>query len=353
MLEVLRGGPTALRIGKHVREMERLVAESFGKRRGIMCNSGSSALYLAIELLGLAPGDEIVTSPLTFSTDIAPMVRSRLVPVFVDVTPDTYQIDVERIERSLGPRTKAILAPNLTGNCPDWDAHPRDRRPPRPRGDRGLLRLPRRHAARHAHRHGAATSASPASRSRTSSPRRARAAWCASTTRRSPTAACCCGAGAGAARCSSSAAARARATASSRELDGIEYDNLFIFDELGWNFEPSELVGRVRRGADEEAAGEPRAAEAQLRAACASASPRTRAASCCRAPRPASTPPGTCSRSCSGPSRASAAAHFQQHMEAHGVDTRMVWTGNAVRQPAFRDIPMRDRRRRPRRTPTA
>jgi CDP-6-deoxy-D-xylo-4-hexulose-3-dehydrase len=119
---VLRGGPSALRIGKHVREFERLVAASFGKQRGVMCNSGSSALYLAIELLGLSEGDEIVTSPLTFSTDIAPMVKSRLVPVFVDVTADTYQIDVEKIERNLSPRTKAILAPNLTGNCPDWDA---------------------------------------------------------------------------------------------------------------------------------------------------------------------------------------------------------------------------------------
>jgi CDP-6-deoxy-D-xylo-4-hexulose-3-dehydrase len=121
---VLRGGATAMRIGKHVREMERLVAASFGKRRGVMCNSGSSALYLAIELLDLEEGCEIITSPLTFSTDIAPMVRSRLVPVFVDVTPDTFQIDVDRIERSLSPRTKAILAPNLTGNCPDWDGMP-------------------------------------------------------------------------------------------------------------------------------------------------------------------------------------------------------------------------------------
>jgi dTDP-4-amino-4,6-dideoxygalactose transaminase len=86
VVSVLRGGPSALRIGKHVREFERLVAASFGKQRGVMCNSGSSALYLAIELLGLSEGDEIVTSPLTFSTDIAPM-KSRLVPVFVDGRP--------------------------------------------------------------------------------------------------------------------------------------------------------------------------------------------------------------------------------------------------------------------------
>ena len=51
VLSVLRGGATALRIGPHTREMERLVAEAFGKARGVMVNSGSSALYLAVELL--------------------------------------------------------------------------------------------------------------------------------------------------------------------------------------------------------------------------------------------------------------------------------------------------------------
>ncbi len=56
VVSVLNGGPTALRIGKHVKEMERLVAATFAKRRGIMVNSGSSALYLAVELLGLAAG---------------------------------------------------------------------------------------------------------------------------------------------------------------------------------------------------------------------------------------------------------------------------------------------------------
>ena len=121
VVSVLRGGATALRIGKHVRELERLVAATFGKRRGVMCNSGSSALYLAVELLDLAPGDEVITSAVTFSTDIAPLVRAGLVPVFVDVEVDTYQVDVEQIEGAVGPRTRAILAPNLIGNCPDWD----------------------------------------------------------------------------------------------------------------------------------------------------------------------------------------------------------------------------------------
>ena len=121
VLSVLRGGPQALRIGKHVRAFERGVAELFGKQRGVMCNSGSSALYLAVELLGLQPGDEIITSAVTFSTDIAPIVRAGLVPVFVDVEPDTYNIDVDAIEAMITPRTRAILAPNLIGNAPDWD----------------------------------------------------------------------------------------------------------------------------------------------------------------------------------------------------------------------------------------
>ena len=121
VVSVLRGGATALRIGKHTRELERLVAEVFGKQRGVMVNSGSSALYLAVELLALSPGDEIITPALTFSTDIAAILRAGLVPVLVDVTQDTYQIDVDQIESAIGPRTRAVLVPNLIGNCPDWD----------------------------------------------------------------------------------------------------------------------------------------------------------------------------------------------------------------------------------------
>src|SRR6478752_7910193 len=122
VVAVLRAGPTALRIGQNVRAMEARVAELFGKRRGVMCNSGSSALYLAIEVLDLEPFDEIVTSAVTFSTDIAPMIKKGVVPAFVDVTPDTFQIDVDAIEAMITPKTKVILTPNLIGNAPDWDA---------------------------------------------------------------------------------------------------------------------------------------------------------------------------------------------------------------------------------------
>ena len=119
VLEVLRSG--LLDLGPRVAEFERRGAELLAKSHSVMVNSGTSALWLAVDLLGCKPGDEVITSPLTFSSDIAPLVRNGIVPAFVDVEPDTYQIDVNAIEAMIGPRTKAILTPNLVGNCPDWD----------------------------------------------------------------------------------------------------------------------------------------------------------------------------------------------------------------------------------------
>ena len=110
-----------LMIGENVEAFEARVAALMAKQYGVMVNSGTSALYMALDLLDLEPGDEIITSVLTFSADIAPMVRAGVVPVFVDVDETGYQIDVTRIEEAVGPRTKAILTPNLIGNCPDWD----------------------------------------------------------------------------------------------------------------------------------------------------------------------------------------------------------------------------------------
>lgn len=121
VVAVMRDNPT-LDIGEATEALERRTAELLSKTYGLMVNSGSSALRIAIDLLHLERGDEIITSPLCFSTDIAPMVQSGIVPVFADITPNTYQLDTDGIEAMIGPRTKAILVPNLCGNCPDWDA---------------------------------------------------------------------------------------------------------------------------------------------------------------------------------------------------------------------------------------
>lgn len=111
---------TSTQMGKHVYEMEEKIAGLFDKKYGIMVNSGSSANYLAIEILDLPRGSEIITPVLTFSTTIAPLVRNGLVPVFIDVEADTFNIDVNQIESMITSKTKAMMIPNLLGNLPDW-----------------------------------------------------------------------------------------------------------------------------------------------------------------------------------------------------------------------------------------
>jgi len=118
VVSVLRG---STQMGERVRAMETRVSALFDKRHGVMVNSGSSANHLAIELLGLPEGSEIITPALTFATTVAPIVRHRLVPAFVDVEEGTYNIDAGRIEAMIGPNTRAMMIPSLIGNLPDWD----------------------------------------------------------------------------------------------------------------------------------------------------------------------------------------------------------------------------------------
>jgi len=118
VVEVLR---TSTQMGKNVREFERRVAKLFAKPHGIMVNSGSSANFLAVALLDLPKGSEVITPVLTFATTIAPLVQHGLKPALVDVTPGTYNIDVEKVAALIGPKTRALMIPNLIGNLPDWD----------------------------------------------------------------------------------------------------------------------------------------------------------------------------------------------------------------------------------------
>ncbi len=112
---------TSTQMGDHVRGMEKGVAKLFEKKFGIMVNSGSSANYLAIELLDLPKGGEVITPVLTFSTTVAPLVKNGLVPVFIDVESGTYNIDVSKIEAAITKKTVAMMIPSLIGNVPDWD----------------------------------------------------------------------------------------------------------------------------------------------------------------------------------------------------------------------------------------
>lgn len=119
VVNVLR---TSTQMGKHVREFEERVAALYAKQYGIMVNSGSSALYLAADLMGFEEGAEIITPALTFSTTVAPQVKKGWIPAFVDVEEGTYNIDVNKVEEMITPKTTAMIIPNLIGNLPDWKA---------------------------------------------------------------------------------------------------------------------------------------------------------------------------------------------------------------------------------------
>lgn len=117
VVNVLR---TSTQMGYHVREMEKRVSALFAKNYGVMVNSGSSANYLAVEILGLPEGSEVITPALTFSTTVAPLVKNRLIPVFIDVERGTYNIDANQVEALITKNTRALMIPNLLGNLPNW-----------------------------------------------------------------------------------------------------------------------------------------------------------------------------------------------------------------------------------------
>lgn len=111
---------TSTQMSKNVRELEEKVAALYHKKYGIGVNSGSSALYLAADLLNYEEGAEIITPALTFSTTVAPIVKKKWLPAFVDVEEGTYNIDADQVEAMITPKTKAMIIPNLIGNLPDW-----------------------------------------------------------------------------------------------------------------------------------------------------------------------------------------------------------------------------------------
>lgn len=117
ILSVLREKRTIM--GREIKEFERRVAKFYGKKYGVMVNSGSSANLLAIELLNLPSGSEVITPVLTFSTTVAPLIQKGLVPVFADVIPGTYIIDIDKIEGLITKKTKVLMIPLLMGNVPD------------------------------------------------------------------------------------------------------------------------------------------------------------------------------------------------------------------------------------------
>ncbi len=105
--------------GEKAKLFEEKIAELFGKKFGVFVNSGSSANLLALEVVNLPAGSEVITPVLTFATTVAPIVQKKLVPAFVDVEAGRYVIDAERVEKAISGRTRALMIPSLLGNVPD------------------------------------------------------------------------------------------------------------------------------------------------------------------------------------------------------------------------------------------
>ena len=346
-----------LQVGPRVREMERRVAALFDKKYGVMTNSGTSALYLAVELLDLPKGSEILTSVVSFSATFAPIVRGGHVAAYVDVEYDTYNIDVDRIEEMITPDTRAMLIPNLIGNAPDWerireiaDRHglkviedSADTLGAELRGkttgtwtDISMTSFAASHIITSGGSGGLVAVNTQEEWDRALLLRR----WGRSSEVQMF--------GSGAKRSdasgssSKSGAGQGFGERFEAEIDGIPYDTMFIFDEVGWNFEPSEMhaaFGLVQLGKLQQFY-EARKRRFELHTAFFNQEPILERF----------IPPrqleGLKTSWISYPVMVREQAGFsrqelQRFLESRGIATRMVWSGNILRQPAFRNTPHR------------
>jgi len=103
-------------LGSRVAEFEKKVADCHGIREAIGVASGTDALHLAIDAFGIGPGDEVITTPFTFFATAEAILYTGAIPVFVDIEPDTLNIDAEEIEAHITKNTKALLPVHLFGH---------------------------------------------------------------------------------------------------------------------------------------------------------------------------------------------------------------------------------------------
>lgn len=102
-------------LGEEVENFESQYAKYLGSKYVCGLNSGTDALILALKALEIGPGDEVITTPLTFIATTLAISEVGAIPVFVDINPETYQIDVDAIEAKINKKTKAILPVHLYG----------------------------------------------------------------------------------------------------------------------------------------------------------------------------------------------------------------------------------------------
>lgn len=119
VVKVLKGD--WLTQGPKIEEFEKAVAKYCGARYGVAVSSGTAALHSAYSVAGIKPGDEVITTPLTFAATSNMLVFCGAKPVFVDIEKDTLNINSEEIEKRITPKTKAIVTVDFAGHPCDYD----------------------------------------------------------------------------------------------------------------------------------------------------------------------------------------------------------------------------------------
>lgn len=121
VVRVLRSG--RLSIGPMQEAFEAHVSEAAGCDHGVAVNSGTSGLHLALLALGIGPGDEVITTPFSFVASANAILYVGATPKFVDICPRSLNMDPDKVEKAIGPRTKAILAVEALGNPTHMDRY--------------------------------------------------------------------------------------------------------------------------------------------------------------------------------------------------------------------------------------